>query len=398
VKTSILLLVALAVGALIAQFLLQDAGYVLISFHGYRIEFSVPMMVFLLALGYLLIRVILRIIQAPKKLGEAAGRASQRRASKHFTRGLIEMAEGNWARGERMLTRGIRNSETPLLNYLAAARAAQNQGQHKRRDRWLEMAREQSPDSAGAVLLAQAGFQIDENQYAEALKTLAKLPGTQGEQGQALDLNARIYRETADWDNMKKLLPALRKRDAKNGALAGLEQEVFGGLMQQAESAKNTDRLDALWKEIPGRLKSDPVILRAYFGGLINGGRHGLEPRLRKAVRTGWDARLIELYGQLETPAAKRIKKVENWLLERSEDPVLLKTAGNLCMQEKLWGMARSYLESSIGIRPDPDTYQLYGQLLERLGESVGAAEAFRNGLGLVSPAELPALEKLPQG
>ena len=140
-----------------------------------------------------------------------------------------------------------------------------------------------------------------------------------------------------------------------------------------------------------------PVILRAYFGGLIDGGRHGLEPRLRKAVRTGWDARLIELYGQLETPAAKRIKKVETWLLERSEDPVLLKTAGNLCMQEKLWGMARSYLESSIGIRPDPDTYQLYGQLLERLGESVGAAEAFRNGLGLVSPAELPALEKLPQ-
>ena len=124
---------ALAVGALIAQFLLPDAGYVLISFHDYRIELTVPMMVFLLALGYLLIRVILRIIQAPKKLGEAAGRASQRRASKHFTRGLIEMAEGNWARGERMLTRGIRNSETPLLNYLAAARAAQNQGQGRRR-------------------------------------------------------------------------------------------------------------------------------------------------------------------------------------------------------------------------------------------------------------------------
>jgi len=397
VKTSILLLLALAVGALIAQFLLQDAGYVLISFHGYRIEFSVIMMIFLLALGYLLIRVILRIIHAPKKLGEAAGRASQRRAGKHFTRGLIAMAEGNWARGERMLTRGIRNSETPLLNYLAAARAAQNQGQHKRRDRWLEMAREQSPDSGGAVLLAQAGFQIDENQYAEALKTLAKLPGTQGQQGQALDLKTRIYRASADWNNLKKLLPALRKRDAKSGVLAGLEQEVFGSLMQQAESGKDTAVLDALWKEIPGRLKSDPVILRAYFGGLINGGRHGLEPRLRKAVRTGWDARLIELYGQLETPAAKRIKKVENWLLERSEDPILLKTAGNLCMEEKLWGMARSYLESSIGIRPDPDTYQLYGQLLERLGESVAAAEAFRNGLGLVSPARLPALEKLPQ-
>ncbi|MCH8959220.1 MAG: hypothetical protein IH835_07180 [Proteobacteria bacterium] len=395
-KTSILLLLALTAGALIAQFLLQDAGYVLISFQGYRIEFSVPMMIFLLTIAYLLIRLIFRVIQAPKKLGEAAGRVRQRRASKHFTRGLIAMAEGNWARGERMLTRGIRNSETPMLNYLAAARAAQNQGQHQRRDRWLEMAKEQLPDSAGAVLLAQAGFQIDEKQYAEALKTLAKLPGDHGGQGQALELKTLVYRRSGDWGGIKKLLPALRRRGKKNEALAGLEQLAFSGLMQQAASKKDTAMLDSLWQEMPGRLRSDISILRAYFGGLIAGGRHGLEARLRKAIKTGWDARLIELYGQLETPAASRIKRVEGWLLERSEDPELLKTAGFLCMQEKLWGKARSYLESSVGIRPDPATYQLYGQLLERLGESVGAAEAFRHGLGLVSPASLPALEKLP--
>ena len=397
-KTSILLLLALAAGALIAQFLSQDAGYVLISFHGYRIEFSVPMMIFLLALAYLLIRLVLRIVQAPKKLGEAAGQVRQRRANKHFTRGLIEMAEGNWARGERMLTRGIRNSETPVLNYLAAARAAQNQGQHGRRDRWLEMAREQSPDSTGAVLLAQAGFQIDEQQYGEALKTLAKLPGDQGRPGQALDLKTLIYRQTGDWGSLKELLPALRRRGRKNAALASLEQQVFSGLLQQAAGKKDLAMLDSLWKEMPGHLRSDPSILRAYFGGLIAGGRHGLEARLRKAVKAGWDARLIELYGQLETPAAARIKRVEAWLLIRSEDPELLKTAGLLCMQEKLWGKARSYLESSVGIHPDPATYQLYGQLLEQLGESVGAAEAFRHGLGLVSPAGLPALEKLPRG
>lgn len=396
-RTSILLLLALAVGALIAQFLLQDAGYVLISFRGYRIEFSVPMMILLLTFSYLLVRLIFRVVQAPRKLGEAAGRASQRRANKHFTRGLIEMAEGNWARGERMLTRGIRSSETPVLNYLAAARAAQNQGQQGRRDRWLEMAREQSPDSAGAVLLTKAEFQIDEKQYAEALKSLAKLPGTKGGQGQALELRARIYRETGDWGSMKELLPALRRQSKKNDTLAGLELQAYTGLMQQAATKKDTSALDSLWKEMPGRLRSDPSILRAYFGGLIAGGRHGLESQLRKAIKTGWDDRLIELYGQLETPTATRIKRVEDWLLNRSDDPVLLKTAGFLCMQEKLWGKARSYLESSVGIRPDPATFQLYGQLLEQLGESVAAAEAFRRGLGLVSPTGLPALEKLPQ-
>jgi HemY protein len=397
VKISVLLLLSLAGGALIAQLLLRDTGYVLINFQGYLVELSVPLTVFLLALAYILVRLLVRAVRAPRKLGEAAGRIGQRRASRNFTRGLIEIAEGNWARAERMLTRGIRNSETPLLNYLAAARAAQNQGAYKRRDRWLEMAREQSPDTANAVLLTQAELQIDHRQYQDARNTLAKLRGAQASELHALALKSRIYRKTSDWESLKSLLPMLRKLRKKSAADDNLERDIFAVLMEQARANKDGEALDGFWKQIPAALRSELLILRPYFGGLIAAGRHGLEPRLRKAVRASWDAELIDHYGQLETKAATLIVRVEGWLTERSEDPCLLRTAGRLCMKEKLWGKARSYLETSIGIRPNPVTYQLYGQLLERLGESVAAADAFRLGLNLVSPADLPALENLSQ-
>ena len=65
-------------------------------------------------------------------------------------------------------------------------------------------------------------------------------------------------------------------------------------------------------------------------------------------------------------------------------------------MQNQLWGKARSYLETSLGIRPDVVGYRLFGQLLEKMGESDAAAEAFRLGLEAATAAEsVPALENL---
>ena len=63
-------------------------------------------------------------------------------------------------------------------------------------------------------------------------------------------------------------------------------------------------------------------------------------------------------------------------------------------MRAELWGKARSYLESSLALRPRADAYQLYGRLLEKLGEEDDASKAFRSGLALVTgrSGELPAL------
>ena len=66
------------------------------------------------------------------------------------------------------------------------------------------------------------------------------------------------------------------------------------------------------------------------------------------------------------------------WLARRGDDPVLLLAAAKLCIQNHLWGKARSYLESSLALRPVAEGYRVYGQLLEKMGEPDAAAEAFR--------------------
>ena len=116
---------------------------------------------------------------------------------------------------------------------------------------------------------------------------------------------------------------------------------------------------------------------------------------LRKTLAGNWDRDLVLDYGRLETvQTAKQLSQAETWLKTHPNDPALLFTAARLAMRSELWGKARSYLESSLAIEPRIDAYHLYGQLLDTMGESEGAASAFRLGLNLATGTDevLPKL------
>ena len=95
------------------------------------------------------------------------------------------------------------------------------------------------------------------------------------------------------------------------------------------------------------------------------------------------------------TDSMKQLRRAEDWLRQHGEDAALLTTAARLCMANELWGKARSYLESSLALAPNPESYALYGRLLTKLGERENAALAYHSGLSLVSGGdfELPALD-----
>ena len=180
-KFTILLIVALALGAVAAQFLVADPGYVAIDFRGYTLETTVPGLVLILLGVFLLVWITLKFIRAPRRMGEAAAAYRGRRAGQRFTQGLIEIAEGNYSKGERLLTRGAAKADAPLLNYLAAARAAQLQNQDARRDNWLKLAYEQQSEASNAILLTQAELQIAHEQYELAQATLRQLDEQEAE-------------------------------------------------------------------------------------------------------------------------------------------------------------------------------------------------------------------------
>lgn len=396
-KLGALLLAAVAVGVLGAHFLLGDVGYVLINMRGYAIEMSVPGLLLALVSLYLLVRVLARLWRAPRQIGQAAGSYRSKRARKQVTRGLIEIAEGNAARGERLLTRGARRSETPLLNYMAAAQAAQTQGAGQRRDDWLRLARERSPEAEIAILLTQAELQVDSGQIEQATTTLGRIGEIAPNNRRRLALLARACRAGENWERLREILPRLVKHRAlESDELAGLQREICVELLDQAARDGDAARVDEAWATLPKPVRADPAMFALYARASARcGGHDKLEKVVRKALKTAWDPRLVAVYGELETsrPTA-HLGHLEAWLARRGDDPDLLLAATRLCLQNQLWGKARSYLESSLALRPDAHAYRLYGQLLEKMGETDAAAEAFRRGLETVTGhTALPAPE-----
>jgi len=385
-KFGLVVIAALLAGATAAHFLLSDNGYVLISFHGYLVEMSVPILALLLLLGYLAIRLLIGIWHAPRRLGESIGELRNRHAGRQATRGYIALAEGRLARGERLLTRGARRSETPLLNYLAAARAAQMQGDRERRDTWLRMACEHEPAATDAVLLTQAQLQLEDGEFAAALASLNRVREQHPHHAQALKLLGELHFRCQDWDALVSLLPLIRRRGNVAPALLD-EWTIHAYAARLASESLDRATLDQLWDEIPRNQRRLPRLVAARARALLRlDATEVAEAELRRALRDHWDEALIRLYGTLRMPdPAAHLKRIENWLASHREDPELLLAAGRASLHHELWGKARSYLESSIALRPSAEAYNELGQLMQRLGDSDEATGIFRKGLALTS-------------
>jgi len=385
---------AVFLGAFAAHFLLRDRGYVLVNFLGYVIEMSVPVLVLVLAGAYFAVRLLLGVWRAPRRLGEAVAERRLRRAGEKLTSGLIHMAEGDWSKGERLLARSVRGTDSPLIHYLMAARAAQLQGSDERRDDWLKLAYEELPEAETAVLLTQAELQLEHSDHERALATLQRIQEAHPDHPVALALLARIHHALEDWERLLALGPRLADARMDTGEMEG----IIAAALEASIAEQDITRVDVdrLWGRLPAALRKAPrlIALQALALNSLGQGEEA-EKKIRQALKRGWEEPLVLAYGRVRgAKADKQLLQAEQWLKQRPEDGALLLSAARLCMVLELWGKARSYLETSLAIAPRTEAYALYGRLLDQFGEADNAALAFRSGLSLVVGAgeDIPAL------
>jgi HemY protein len=382
----------LVLGTTIALTLLaqSDPGYVLFSYAGWSVESSLSLFVVVLALAfaafYLAIRLLLGTWHLPKSLGFWQRERRAMRSRRRTNRGLIALAEGNWASAEKHLSRSAELSDTPLINYLGAARAAQKQGSEQRRDLYLSQAYQSMPDAELAVGLTQADVQLSQGQTEQALATLRHLLSIAPRHAYVLYLLKKLYQQLQSWDDLLDLLPELRRHkvlDADN--LARLEQRIHG--MRLANAGNSVERLHQCWQEVPKTLQQTPELILSYAERLKQlGAGSEAEAILHDTLRKRWEPQLMRLYGLVcgDDPN-RQLATAEQWLKEHEHHPELLLACGRLCLRSKLWGKARSYLEASLGMEARAETCYELGNLLHQLGEKERAAEYFRQGLAITS-------------
>jgi HemY protein len=382
----------LAAGAVAAFYLRAETGYVLISYHDWIVETSLLGLILSICVGFMSVyyglKLVLTGVRLPSRIRQAISRRRANRARDSFEHGLLKLMEGNWKLAEIELVRRAADHHARHLNYLGAARAAQRMDAPDRRDHYLKLAAQSAPELAFATLLTQAELQRERGEHLLVRDTALKLRQQDPQHPYAIELLAESYAATEDWAALRQLLSDTSKIKALTQArYRELTLRSLRELMAQALDSARLEQLKAIWDATTEHFRADPVLRRHYAHGLarLNADAEALA-LITATLRKVWDAELVTLYGELHaSETLSQLATIEAWLGQYGERPELLTTAGRVCLRNKLWGKARSYLEEVIRVQPTPVAYLELAKLCADTQNGDEAVKLYRQGLELAS-------------
>lgn len=388
------MVLTLGLGLTAGTLMSLDSGYVLISWKQYTLETSLWVYLGLTLLVtfviYVLLRFSLMALGSDWRFNEWRRQRRNQRARRQTTRGLLSLAQGQWRRAERMLTLSADDSDTPLINYLAAARAAYEQGKMDAADEWLKAASQSTKGAELAVGLTQAELLNSRGQKEQALAVLLQLRKQHPRHAYLLKLLVKTYLDLQDWVALRDLLPLLRKSSKISAErIRELEENVNLQLLERAARSHSTQpgqtvqELKRLYNELPRQARYSLPITRRYIELLKDQHDEVLaEQELRNALKHVWHDDLVRLYGALKGEDGNRqLLFAEQQLQERPNDPVLLLVLGQLAQRQHKAEKAREYLQTGLRIKGLPELHAEMGKVLLAEGDESRACEHFQSAL-----------------
>ena len=386
----VLLLLLVSVVALLAgAFVYIDAGYVMLSWDVYTVETSLWMFLALGAVAlyavYVVLRFLLIVTGNDRRWNDGRQRKKSLRARRQTTRGLLALAQGQWRRAERNLTSSAKDSDQPLINYLAAARAAYEQDKSEATDEWLKQASLSTKGSDLAVGITQVQLLQSRNQNEQALAVLISLREKHPRHAYLLKLLVKTLQDLEDWVALNELLPTLRKATKiPDEELRKLEKNVALQLLDRARHANGGRGLTATFDSLSRDVRYTADVIKSYVDLLLETEQEEMaEEALRDGMKNVWHDELIEIFGRLKgKDASKQLLFAEQQLKERPNDPLLLLTLGRLALRVNNLEKAREYLQTGLSIKGLPELHAEMGKVMLAEGDETLACEHFQLALG----------------
>lgn len=353
-----------------------NEGYVLIVLPPWRAEISLNFLIVALAVlfvaFYALLRTLALTLGMPKRVLAYRVRRQREKSGLVFQDAVRLLFEGRFGQALKRAGEAYDAGRAPALAALIAARAAQRLGDPERQQTWLARAKEQDVRNEAAALMLEAEMLNESRRFQEALLALDKLQGKLGRHIAAMRLELRARQGIGDWNGVLKLLRHLDKRNA-------LPQEMVRALANKAHLA-NLARLEDdvqvvanYLRDLSSDERTPEVVLAgtrrlAMLGATLQAQRL-IEGLLDQADEDFlWQGELLTLYGSLQGgDEMSRIAQAERWLLQRPEDAGLLLALGRMCVRQRLWGKAQSYLEASLSVEDSQAGHLELARLDDRL-------------------------------
>ena len=395
-KLIVTIVVSLVIAVGLALMSMEDPGYVVIS----RDPYVVRMPLLLFALGiflaftvlYLLFNFIAGLFRAPGNYRKWRKHSNENSAHKHTMQGYAGLIEGNWASAESSLLKKLDHNQNPLMNYLGAAYAAQQQGHMVRRNRYLDEALASYPRQQLSINLTRARFLYQAGEISESRDYLEQLRKSSPKSRPVTRLLADVYQELGDWNSLVELMPVLKKlKTFAPEELEHREQAAYDSLITSPALLQgDTDRAAVTWQSLPASRKKNPVVISSYVNQLVRSGdMKEAETILRRALNKQYNSDLVCLYGKVESPFVEyQIQLAESFTSKHGGDPDLTLALARLYRYDNQLARSRELYTRAIEEGARDEVYADMATLLEQMGESEAAMHFYRKSIEVLDPAK----------
>lgn len=385
----ILLLFALLIaGIVVGPIISGHQGYVLIQTDNYNIETSVTGLAIIMILTMVVLFAIEWLFRRIFRTGAHTrgwfvGR-KRRRARKQTEQALLKLAEGDYQQVEKLMAKNADHAEQPVVNYLLAAKAAQQRGDEARANQHLERATELAGDDLIPVEIARVRLQLARNENHAARHGIDKLLEITPRHPEVLRLAEQAYTRTGAWNSLLDILPSMAKANVSDEEhRAALEQQAWIGLMDQTLADRGSDGLREWWKNQNRKTRSQVPLQVAMASLLIESDDHDTAQQIIiDGLKKQYDDRLVMLIPRLKTNNPEQLEKVLRQQIKSVGDrPLLWSTLGQSLMRHDEWQEASIAFRAALKQRPDAFDYAWLADTLDRMHQPEEAALMRRDGL-----------------
>ncbi|MGB4226453.1 MAG: heme biosynthesis protein HemY [Candidatus Dechloromonas phosphoritropha] len=385
----ILALFAVAVAAALGARV--NDGYLLLVLPPHRVEVSLNLFVLalvtLVLILYAALRTLALTLGLPRRVKGYRERRRRERAGMVFQDAVRLLFEGRFGQALKKATESYAAGTYRGVSALVAARAVQRMREPEKQQEWMRRALADDPRNEAAALMLEAEMMNELRRFDEALVVLGRFQGKQGRHIAALRLELRARQGTGDWDGVLKLVRQIEKRDALPPEVAR-EIKTLAHLENIRRRRGDAGQLQDYLRAVPAFDYGRRLVLAAaralVEADALTVAQNLIESALDGYSEAGWQPELVGIYGDLTGPGlTARIARAEDWLHQYPGEATLLLALGRMCMNQRLWGKAQSYIEASLATEETRDAHLALAKLCDKLERGDEANRHFRAAVGL---------------
>ena len=376
-------LIIAGVGILI----MREAGFAVFSYADTTVEIPLIKFYFGVVAGFIVLYFLFRLLGGLYRL---PSRLHVRRQQKHnleimksLESSMLNFSQFNWTEALRTATKHIKQSPMRKAQHLFAAHCAHNTGQTDTRDAHVASLRSLE-DGKSLANTIEAEFCLEDG---NPEKSLLLLRDESTDNICNLNTLCHAYIKTDNIEGIEKSLPKLLPHADRAPRILYTVNRSLKWAINYYDANSSDTKLAGLWKIYHKQLRTNPTLLHSYVHMLI---KHGCDTKAEQIIKneldTNWDEMLIQEYGLLKIDnLPQRAKQCEDWLQQHKDSAGLLLTLGRLNKSQKYWGKAKSYLESSLSLKPLVGAYAELSELHETLDQPVDAQRCAKKGLHIAT-------------